>query len=402
LEHLPEESLVVRAIVTQNLGVAYHWSGDPTAASRTLTQAVQLSRAAGQTFQTLTAMAILGRAQEMQGSLRQAFETYKEALELGAEGGNQPVPFAGMAYVGLAGLLYEWDELDEAQGYALEGARLSALGGFVAYQVFGHGLLARIYGAQGRRDEALAALREAERLGQRCDYALVMALVAELRVRLWLSQGNVAAASRWAQARRLGPADELDAAGEIEQTAVVRVQMAQSRLDEALNLLARLLEAARAAGRRGSAVKILALQALAMQAGDDLEGALSTLARALALAEPQRYVRTFVDEGELMAQLLRRAVGQGIAPEYAGRLLSSMGGRAAPLALAEQPLVEPLTERELEVLRLIAAGLSNREIAQELVIAVSTVKSHVNHIYGKLGVKNRTQAVAKAHDLALL
>jgi LuxR family maltose regulon positive regulatory protein len=164
-------------------------------------------------------------------------------------------------------------------------------------------------------------------------------------------------------------------------------------------LLAQLLQAARAAGRMGSAIKILALQALAFQAQGDHGQALSALKQVLALAEPEGYMRTFVDEGPPMAKLLRHALSQGIAPSYVARLLAAFGETTEPTA---QPLVEPLSERELEVLRLVAAGLSNREIAQELVIAVSTVKSHTNHIYGKLGVKNRTQAAAWAKELNLL
>jgi LuxR family maltose regulon positive regulatory protein len=171
--------------------------------------------------------------------------------------------------------------------------------------------------------------------------------------------------------------------------------------------LQQLHEAAMAAGRLENAIEILVLQALAFQVEGDANQALSPLKRALSLAEPEGYVRTYVDEGEPMARLLRRALQQGIAPGYVSRLLAAFGEGAPPAspvtqALVDQPLIEPLTERELEVLRLIAAGLSNREIAQELVVAVSTVKTHINHIYGKLDAKSRTQAVAQARALDLL
>jgi LuxR family maltose regulon positive regulatory protein len=412
LEQLPEEDLFLRAIVTQNLGVAYHWSGDSAAAVRTLTRAVELGRAAGQAFQTLTSMAILGRAYEMQGSLRQATETYREALALASEKGSRPVPFAGMAYVGLAGTLYEWNDLDDAVRCAMEGIRLSALGGFVAYHVFGHALLARAYEAKGDRARALEMLQKAEQLGQGGRYVLVMALVAELRARLWVAQGNVAAALQWAEERRWRTDDPLDAAREIELTAVAWVISTHGRPGEALSLLARLLEAAQAAGRTGSAIKILALQGLAFQAQDRAGEALSALERALALAEPEGYVRTFLDEGEPMKDLLsqillaqqkeRQASSRGISPNYVARLLAAFGEEAELSSLATESLIEPLTEREMDVLRLVIAGLSNAEIAEELVIAVSTVKSHVNHIYGKLGVENRTQAVIRAQELALI
>jgi LuxR family maltose regulon positive regulatory protein len=399
---LPGEDLVVRAIVAQNLGVAYHWSGDPAAAIQTLTEAVSLSRAAGQSFQTLTAMAILGRAYEMQAALRQAMETYQEALELGVGADKRPAPFACMAYVGMAGVVYEWNDLDVAKEYALEGVRLSELGGFVAYQVFGYALLARICAAQGDRDSALEHTEQAERLGQGGNYALVTALATELRVRLWLAQGNLVAAARWAQERQLPSVDELDAAGEIEQMAVVRSLIVQDRADAALSLLAALLEAAQAAGRTAHVIKVRALQALAFQAQGDDGRALSALEHALRLAEPEHYVRTFVDEGEPMARLLRRALTECVTRDYAGRLLAAFAEGPQAVSPAAQALVEPLTEREMEVLRLIAAGLSNREIAHELVVAVSTVKSHINHIYGKLDVKNRIQAIARARTLELL
>jgi LuxR family maltose regulon positive regulatory protein len=402
LEHLPEENLFLRAIVTQNLGVAYHWSGDSAAAVQTLTKAVKLGRAANQTFQALTALAILGRAHEMQGSLRQAIETCKEALELAFEPGDRPVPFVGMAYVGMAGPLYEWNDLDGAMRYAMEGIRLSELGGFVAYQVFGYALLARIYEAQGDRNSAVQVLQKAERLGQGYSYALVMALVAEWRIRLWVAQGNMAAASRWAQERRLSSVGELDSAREIEQTAVAWVLITQGRPGEALRLLAWLLEAAQAVGRMGSAIKILALQALAFQAQDNLDGALSALERALSLAEPEGYVRTFVDEGEPMTRLLRRALSQGIAPNYVARLLAAFGQEVELTSPAMGSLVEPLSERELQVLRLLAEGKSNRDIGEELFIAVGTVKKHLSNIFGKLGVQNRTECAARARELGLI
>jgi LuxR family maltose regulon positive regulatory protein len=163
-----------------------------------------------------------------------------------------------------------------------------------------------------------------------------------------------------------------------------------------------LLEAAQAAGRTAHVIKVRALQALAYQAQGDDGRALSALEQALVLAAPEGYVRTFVDDGEPMARLLRRARAKGIAPEYVSRLLAAFGERTPAAAPLGQALVEPLTEREMEVLRLIAAGLSNREIGDELVVAVSTVKSHINHIYGKLDVKNRTRAVARARTLGLL
>jgi LuxR family maltose regulon positive regulatory protein len=401
-EDLPEERIFLRAIVAQNLGVAYHWNGDPIAASRTLHQAIELSRAAGQVYQTLTALSILGRAYEMQGSLHRAQSTYQEALDLTSEPSDRPVPFAGMAYVGMAGPLYEWNDLDAAIRCATEGIRLSELGGFVVYQVFGYARLSQIYEARGERARAVDALQKADLLGRGSEYALVVALVSEWRLRLWAAQGKAASVIRWARSHRVSVSDELDAAQEVEQAAVARALIVDGRSGEALPLLARLLNIAQATGRMGRVIKLLVLQAMAFQAQDDLDGALVSLGHALSRAEPEGYVRTFVDEGAAMNQLLRDALSRGVMPNYVARILAAFRDevRMPPPAMAA--LVEPLTEREVEVLRLIVAGLSNPEIADELYIAVSTVKSHVNHIFGKLEVKSRAQAMAKVRTLNLL
>lgn len=196
--------------------------------------------------------------------------------------------------------------------------------------------------------------------------------------------------------------DELDAAQGIEQTTVARVLIAQDRYGEALALLARLLTQAESSGRMGWAIKLLVLQALALQSEGDVDGALSSLKRALSLAETDEYVRTFVDEGEPMVRLLRAALSEDRISDYVARLLAVCGEDAESMAPGMASLVEPLTDREVEVLRLIVAGMSNSEIAEALFIAVSTVKSHVNHIFGKLEVKSRAQAIAKVRTLNLL
>jgi LuxR family maltose regulon positive regulatory protein len=226
----------------------------------------------------------------------------------------------------------------------------------------------------------------------------MQALIVAARARLWLAQGNLAAASRWAQASRLTLNDASGYEREFEYITLSRVLIAQGRPDQALLFLVRLPTLAEPMGRIGRVIQILNLQALAYQVQGDEVQALVALRRSLSLAEPEGYIRSFVDEGEPMAHLLRRALARGITPGYASRLLAAFG-ESPPAA---QALVEPLTARELEVLRLVAGGLSNREIAQQLVVAVSTVKSHINHLYGKLEVKNRTQAVARAQELGLL
>jgi len=178
------------------------------------------------------------------------------------------------------------------------------------------------------------------------------------------------------------------------------VLLARDEVHAALHLLERLRGAAEAAGRMGSKIKVLILQALAFRARDDETRALATLERALELAEPEGYIRTFLDEGAPMASLLRQSVSKGISPGYASRLLEAFGGPAKRLPAG--PLSEPLSERGLEVLRLIASGMSNAEISRALFVALSTVKKHINNIYRKLGTHSRTSALAHARKLNLL
>jgi LuxR family maltose regulon positive regulatory protein len=398
LASLPNENRHMKAIVTQNLGVAYHWSGKPIAAIQTLTQAAELTRLAGQQFQTLTTLAILGRAHEMQGNLHKAVEIYQEVINLASKSSQQPVPFAGMAHVGMAGPLYEWNDLEGAIQHVQDGIRLSKIGGFTAYLVFGHALLAKSYEALDDLEQANEMLQKAERLGQGSEYDLVMALVSEMRVRMWLRQKKLAVANNWAQAHLVDDLENLDAAGEIEQIVVARVFAVLEKFGPALNLLVSLLTAAQTAGRMESVLKILTLQAVIYQAQQKTDRALSVLEQALSFAEAEGYVRIFLDHGKPMAELLRRALARGIAPNYAARLLEHYEVKSTPT----QPLIEPLSERETEVLRLIVAGLSNPEIAEELIIAESTVKTHINHIYAKLNVTSRTHAVVTARTLKLL
>jgi LuxR family maltose regulon positive regulatory protein len=387
LELLPKEKWFSRGVVALSLGLAYQSSGELAAASRALTEAISLSRAADQAYMTLVAMTTLGRVQERQGLLRQAMVTYQEAFELTSGPDSQPAPFAGMVHVGIAEVLCEWNDLDNAMRYAMDGIKLSEVGGFVLYLLAGHAILARVHQARGEANSALEVIQKAERLAQRYGYAYMTAVVAELRSRLWLAQGNLAVASRWAQEHSWSQGDKLDSAREVEQMVVARVLIAQAlsqgcssrfaprlsdqprnaaewarrdsaqenEIGEALRLLARLLEAAEAAERMESVIKILALQALAFQAQDNLDRALSVLDRALSLAEPEGYVRTFVDEGEPMARLLsqileaqrkgRRALSRGIAPNYVARLLAAFGQEVELTSFAMESLIEPLTER---------------------------------------------------------
>jgi LuxR family maltose regulon positive regulatory protein len=241
----------------------------------------------------------------------------------------------------------------------------------------------------------------------------LLARAPALQAQIALAQGNLEAAIHWAEARGLSVHDNLSYPHEGEYLTLARVWIAQARADregpflsDTLGLLDRLLQDAEAKARMSSRLEILLLRALAWQAHGNNTNALTALERVLALAEPEGYIRLFLDEGVPMLALLRLARTRGLAPDYLTTLLTASGQQTAATAPRSVPrsavLVEPLSERELEVLRLLARGDSNEEIAEQLVIAISTVKRHVSNILAKLTVSNRTQAVAHSRELGLL
>jgi LuxR family maltose regulon positive regulatory protein len=267
--------------------------------------------------------------------------------------------------------------------------------------IIGHVRLAWLRQTQGDVTGSQEAIRAALQLVQQHQVSRFLPIpsAACYQARLWIVQGNLAAASRWAQESGLNPVDSpVTFLYEVEYLTLARLLIAQGNLEAAETLLLRLNRAAAGTGRNGSLIEILILQVITFAAQKHSEEALSALGQALGMAEPEGFVRIFLDEGAPMAGLLRQAVAQDLHAAYALGLLNALGEAPA----IPQPLIEPLSERELEVLRRVAAGYSNQEIAQGLVVAVSTVKKHIGHIYGKLEVGSRTRAVARARELGLL
>ena len=418
LKHLGEGDWLLRSHVAWNLGAADWLHGRLTQAEHALAEVVAERRAAGEGYLAMRVGYDLGEVLRAQGRLGAALASYRQWLEGGAEVDRQ-LPHVGMAHVGLAEVLYERDELDAAYEHATRGVALCRQLAFTQPLATGFGLLARTLQAQGDAAGALEVIGQAERAQPSPQVVSLLNPVPVWQARLLLARGEVAEAARWAEERGLRPDDQPSYPREDEYLVLARVLLAQQQPDRTLRLLAGLHTQAAAQGRTGSLIEVGALEALAHAASGDQTGALTILSPALALAGPEGYVRVFVDEGTPMLHLLgrfaaaqrtgRAALPPAVSPHYLDRLAQAFRpGRARLTARTTHDasevagLIEPLSDRELQVLRLLAAGRSNQQIADELVVVLDTVKKHVGHILNKLGAANRTQAVARARALGLL
>jgi LuxR family maltose regulon positive regulatory protein len=320
---------------------------------------------------------------------------------------------AGCLYDEMGLVMCEWNELDQATRYLKQGSELSKQGFDIGVLGYSYLTSLRALYAQGDLPGAQGIIREMEKMEQGSDVPPWYTSPKEAwKARLWLAEGNVEAASRWAHGRGLKATDDPPHLREEEYIVLARILIAQNQITEALELSERVIEKAVASGRNATTIQVLLIQALAYHAQGDMDQALTTLERALHLAEPEGAIRLFLDEGESMAELLAAFSKQPstIGREFLDSLRASFHASQAPVESAkiedrfakDGDLVEPLSERELEVLRLLAAGLSYREIAEELYVSINTVKAHAKNIYSKLGVHGRMQAAQRATELDLL
>ncbi len=400
LADVPDDDPIARFRTPAILGMAALRAGDVVEAQRSFSTALDIVQDAGLSFAAVPFLCNLAETLILQGRLRQAMQTCAEAMKLGTVRGERMF-VAGFVGLEMGKILYEWNDLPAAERHLLEGLDLLTQGGIS--ESFGsiHAVLALVRQARGDLQGALDAARQAVECAQRDGIPRLRILVSAYQARIWLAQGRHDLAAAWARGyQQVGETEYLR---EFEDLTLVRVLLAEGRPAEALALLAPMLPSANGAGRLGAVIEIQALRALALHALDDLDAALDALEQALALAEPEGYLGLFAELGPPMVALLKGAGSHGIAPQYVGRLLAAFAPHE-PLRpdLETQPLVEPLTDRELEVLRLLAERLSNREIGRRLFISLPTVKSHTRSIYGKLGVHSRDQAVARARALAIL
>jgi LuxR family transcriptional regulator, maltose regulon positive regulatory protein len=390
LEYLSPDNLPIRTTATYTLGYAHQLQGERAAASRAFGEVISFSKPFADSIYAVAATLSLGQVQETDNQLSLATRTYRRVLELA---GDPPRTIASEAHLGLARIYYEWNDLDAAHQHGQQCLQLTrqieAVDTFASYAVF----LARMRLAQGDMPSAVTILDEAQAFLHQHNFLFRMVDIASARVLILLRQGDLAAAARLADAHQL-------------PLSQARVHLAGGDTSTALAVLEPWRQRVEAKGWADERLKVMMLQAVALQAHGDRDEAVQVLVDALAFAEPGGFVRSFVDEGIPMAQLLSTASAHLRMPAYVTTLLTAFEvekrnyehGRAQ---YAGQSLIAPLSHREMEVLRLITEGLSNHEIGERLFLALDTVKGHNRKIFGKLQVQRRTEAVARARELGL-
>jgi LuxR family transcriptional regulator, maltose regulon positive regulatory protein len=414
LSRLPSSERFMRSLAAFNLGDAHLSTGNVVPATAAFTGALELSVATGSLHMVMVSSAYLARTEMLRGRLREAEQVCERALKIVAEiseAPSQKIPTLGMLYAYMGHVRREMDDLDGAGNYLGQALELGEQSGYVDTLAATYWGLARLSRAQADAQTGLAMIERAIEAVQDRRLSVMRRLLLAERSDLLVAMDRLEDAEIWAREHRVGEVTDFGLPHERECLSLVRLRLARGEPGEAVDLLSRLLGPAETAGRFAVVIEILTLQALALHESGELTPALGSLERAIALAEPEGYVRTFADHGEPMARLLHLLSARGIAPRYVSRLLTAIQGTGdggpdpRPLSPVPRPLspaVELLTAREVEVLRLLAGGAPNQRIADELTVSVGTVKAHISHILGKIGVGNRTAAVARAREMGLL
>ncbi len=400
LEYLSRDNLRLRFRALWTLGFAHHFRGERALASQTYADALAIAQASGNIQDIILATTCLGQIQELDNQLYPAEERFQRVLQLL---GDSPMPSAGEAYRGLAQIYYQWNDLDAAEQYGQRSLELSRqYARVIDRPIISELFLARLKLARGDAFGAAAMLAETEQSVRQHNFVHRIPEVASAQVLILLRQGDIAAAAQLAQTHSL-------------PMSQARVLLARGDASAALAILGPLRQQMEAKGWQDEQLRAIVLQAVALQANGEKDKAAQRLEEALALAEPGGFVRLFIDEGKPMAELLgtmnaSRQNRTTRGKDYISKLLSNFGspltsapvGQKTPPSVSAQPLIEPLSQRELQVLRLIAQGLSNREISERLFLALDTVKGHNRRLYDKLQASSRTEALARARELGLL
>jgi LuxR family transcriptional regulator, maltose regulon positive regulatory protein len=428
-ENIPASNLGMQIEVGITLGYEYFLVGDLINAQQVLHEMLRLCNTVRAINNPVAASAILARARILQGRLQEAYDLFHSAEQLIRYAGGQHLGATALVEVGAAALLYEWNRLEAAVTRLKKGLDCLPWWGKADDLCLAYTTQSRIHLALGNQGEAESAAEKADQLAHTCSlFSEARSAVETTRVKLWLVQGNWLEIDRWATGveNRLASSSPDRFEEELIQITLARVFIVQNQPDKAIRLLSRLEEFARSDGRHGRLIEILILQALAIQAAGDTIQAKKVIAESLCLAEPGGFVRVFLDEGRpvqlLLTQWLSHERTHGsrstASPlrQFACQILSQFDTSTTEALLEQenvrlagylqpshgQAVIEPLSPRELEVLRLMALGRTNHQISRQLIVARGTVKAHTASIYRKLDVSNRTEAVARARQLGLL
>lgn len=390
LEYLHPNNLAIRTATIWKLGWAYQMQGDRVAAEQAYTETISLCRESGNLMIHISATVGLGAIQEANNQLHQAVQTYQHALQLA---GGQPQLVLCEAHLGLARIFYEWNELDTAQYHGHQSLQLaqpyeSVIDRFIVSETF----LARLSLASNDIADATTRLAQAEQSARRRNSVARLPEIAAVQILLLLQQGDLTTAAHLAHMHNL-------------PISQARVYLAHGDTSAALAVLEPWQQQAEARKWEDECLRGMVLQAVALFLHGARNRAIHLLRKTLAIAEPAGFIRLFADEGAIMAHLLSEGIASGIASDYI-RIVRPLCGAEKQQDTQNLPsaqsLLKPLSQRELEVLQLMALGHSNQEICKQLFLALDTVKGHNRKIFGKLQVQRRTEAVARARELGLL
>ena len=404
--------LKLKSALNMNLGMSYLGINEMAAADEALSQARQIGEACGDLFNAYAAVAVQADVARGYGKLDEATAICQDALQSIAKSkkqGERPIPYAGSVYIALGQILFYQNKLEEAEKMLLTGINLIQLTSTFDVQVRGYVVLAQVSAVRAEWEKTHDWLDKAAAIGERNRQ-----FVDAQRVEIWLNQTaddpkTLSHVLRWIENRQISLAPETRI--DFEQMALARALIAQYRSDpnaitaieiqELQHFLSKQLALAEEVEWVEWMIRILTLQALLWQVGGNLKNASTALKLALELAEPGNFVRYFLDDKQMMIDLLQHVSTSNPSQKFAQKLLDHID-RTDSFQSVYQPLVEPLSQREIEVLQLVARGLSNPEIADTLVISIHTVKKHITNIFGKLEVTSRTQAVAKGREIGLV
>lgn len=410
LEELPLQEIAWRSMIAVVLGDAYGMAGDMNASYEARVSAFETSKSGGNLYFILLASMKLAVTFRMMGQLQSVIDICQEQFLMAEQKGLSQMAVVGWLLAIWGEALAETNEIDAGLAKARRGVAITDLGEDISMQGWSQICLIRVLFSHGDIDEAENIFRKLEELCHKTDMPpYVTVLASGLKARLLLARDMLTAANQWITTHNLTISGQITQLNEFQYLVFARILLAQGQTVEVNSLLQRLLEIAEARKRNSRMIEILIIQALAFESDEKTEQALMILERAIELAEYGGFVRIFVDEGPKMARLLYEAANCKIAPAYAQRILAAFPTPKPVQSLEAKSMrdgfpefIEQLSDRELEVLHLIADGLSRQEISEELVLSLNTVKTHVRNIYGKLGVNNQMQAVGKARALGLL